>query len=236
MEIIPIKYGNLMGSPDMKAALFAAGTSTPEADRAWDDLAAIKIRMGQNGASTSLLIKESGHPMFPAAVDLSFICADPEMRGGKSVDAALAALESHGVAPGELKSLFVTHPHADHFDPRLTALFPNARVFALPDSSIPGTEPLDMASLPAWMSCLNTPGHGTPHCSYIFDAPQWNLAIAAAGDLVMSHAHYLSMDKPLAFADPETGRASVSALLDALSARNLKYRMIIPGHDMPFFV
>jgi glyoxylase-like metal-dependent hydrolase (beta-lactamase superfamily II) len=86
------------------------------------------------------------------------------------------------------------------------------------------------------MSCLNTPGHGPPHCSYIFDAPQWNLAIAAAGDLVMSHAHYLSMDKPLAFADPETGRASVSALLDALSARNLKYRMIIPGHDMPFFV
>jgi glyoxylase-like metal-dependent hydrolase (beta-lactamase superfamily II) len=237
MEIKILKYGNLMGSPDLKEKMSELGASTPEADKLWDDLYEIKIAFGLNGQSTSLLLIEPDCPeLFPAVVDCSYICADPASYSDASISAALAAIAAAGVKPDAVKSYFVTHSHGDHLDPRLAAKLPEATVYAHPDSKIHGAKPLPLDLCPAGFTALDTPGHGTPHCSYIVDLPERNLSACIAGDLIMSHAHYLSLGKPLSFSDAEAGAKSVRAVMDALAARNTKYKMIIPGHDIPFFV
>lgn len=237
MEIRILKYGNLMGSPDMKEKMHELGASSPEADVLWDDLFAIKIAFGLNGQSTSLLLIEPDCPgLFPAVVDCSYLCADPASYGDASIRAALGAIEAAGVKPEAVKSYFVTHPHGDHLDPRLAAKLTAATVYAHPDTKIPGAKPLPPDSCPPGFTALDTPGHGTPHCSYIVDLPERNLTACIAGDLIMSHAHYLSLGKPLSFSDMEAGKRSVRAVMDALAARSTKYKTIIPGHDIPFFV
>lgn len=237
MELKILKYGNLMGSPDMKKMMHDLGPSSAAADKLWDDLAAVKLAFGLDGRSTSALLIEPDCPaLFPALVDCSFMCADPASYTEKSVDAALEAVAAAGLRPDDIKSCLVTHPHGDHFDPRLVARLKNAKVLAYPDSKIPGAAPLPLDKLPPSIAALDTPGHGTPHCSYIVDIAARGLAVLIAGDLIMSHAHWLSLDHPMSFSDPAAGRSSVDAAVKALAARGMKYKMILPGHDIPFFV
>lgn len=75
-----------------------------------------------------------------------------------------------------------------------------------------------------------------PHFSYVVDMPQKSLSVCFAGDLIMSHAHFLSLNDPLSFSDAETGGRSVETALKELASRPTKYKMIVPGHDIPFFV
>lgn len=237
MEIVILKYGNLMGSPDVKDMLKELEDNTRASDKLWDDLAGIKFLFGLNGQSTSALLLEPDCPdLFPALVDCSYLSADPNSYNDSSVRSALNAIAEHGVEPDEVKSCFVTHPHGDHFDPRLLQRLPNAKALAHPASEIPGAAPLDAAACPASFTSIDTPGHGTPHCSFIVDIKKYDMSVCFAGDLIMSHAHYLSIDSPLAFSDHKAGKKSVAAVMKALAARNTKYKMIIPGHDIPFFV
>ena len=197
----------------------------------------IKIAFGLNGQSTSaLLLEPSCTELFPALVDCSYLCADPASYTDASVRAALDAVNAAGVEPAEIRSHFVTHPHGDHLDPRLAQHFPNAKIYAHPDSKIPGARPLAAEMCPPTLLALNTPGHGTPHCSFIVDIREHDLSVCIAGDLIMSHAHFLSLDHPLSFADHEAGRRSVAAVMDALASRKTKHWMILPGHDIPFFI
>lgn len=237
MKIIVLKYGNLMGSPDLKKMMTTLGMNSPESDKLWDDLAAVKLAFGLNGQSSSVLLDEPARPdMFPALVDPSWLCADPASHTDASVQSALDAIAGIGVSPDAIRSVFITHPHGDHLDPRLLQRLPNAVAWSHPDSRIPGTKPIDASTLPDAMAVLDTPGHGTPHSSYIVDMRQHNLSVCIAGDLIMSHAHFLCLDDPASFSDHAAGRRSVRAVLDALASRTTKYRMILPGHDIPFFV
>ena len=237
MEMIIVKYGNLMGSPDVKAMMHGIGADTPEADMLFDEIYHIKLRFGLNGQSTSVILVEPECPeLFPALVDFSFISADPATHGDASLSAALEAVAMAGIRLEEVKSLFVTHPHGDHLDPRLAPKLPNAKIYADPDSGMPGARPLPKEKCPSTFVSLNTPGHGGPHCSYLVDLPHRNLSVCLAGDLVMSHAHYLSLEHPLSFSNHKQGMKSVEAVKAALAARPLKFKMILPGHDAPFFV
>ncbi|HOX29053.1 MAG TPA: hypothetical protein PLQ76_07885 [bacterium] len=231
-----LKFGNLMGSPDLKAMMRNLGDDNKAIDALWDDVASIKLMFGLDGRSTSALILAQGCPaLFPALVDCSFVCADPHSFGDASVSAAISAIESAGLNPAEIKSLFITHPHADHFDSRLLKKLPNATAYSHPDSGVAGTSPLNLKDLPKYFTALNTPGHGTPHCSFIFDFDEHDLSICFAGDLIMSHAHFLSLDQSFAFSDVAQGKESVRKLMSELDARNTTYKMIVPGHDIPFF-
>ena len=237
MELRILKYGNLMGSPDLKEMMSALEPDTKAADRLWDDVYRIKIAFGLNGQSTSALLLEPECPdLFPALVDASWLCADPASYTDSSVKAGLDAIKNAGVNPEDIRSHFVTHPHGDHLDPRLMQRLPNARVLAHPDTRIPGATPLTDDICPAGFLAFDTPGHGTPHCSFIADLSQHNLSVLMAGDLIMSHAHYLSLDHPKSFTDPVAGKDSVNRALQSLSAKPTKYKMILPGHDIPFFV
>lgn len=237
MDIKVLKYGNLMGSPDVKSMMHDLEPDVKAADALWDDAYAIKIAFGLDGRSTSALLIEPECPeLFPAVVDCSYLCADPASYGENSVTAALDAVRAAGVNPDDIKTYFVTHPHGDHLDPRVAQRLPNAKLMAGAGAGIPGAAPLDPAACPEGFSSLPTPGHGTPHCSFIVDLPKRNLSVCVAGDLIMSHAHFLSLDHPKSFMDPEAGKVSVRAVMDALAARPTKYKMILPGHDIPFFV
>lgn len=236
MELIIVKYGNLMGSPDVKRKMFEAGVNTPESDKLFDQIYGLKISMGLNGQSTSAILLEPECPeLFPAVVDFSFICADPASHNESSIDAAMDALKKNGVSPADVKSIFVTHPHGDHHDPRMLPKFTNAEIYADPDSKIPGTKPFP-DNTPSSIISIDTPGHGTPHCSFIVDLLEKDISVCIAGDLIMSHAHYLSMDGPLAFSDAAKGKESVNKVLSELHKRNTRFKMILPGHDIPFFV
>lgn len=236
MELIIVKYGNLMGSPDVKKKMFDAGVNTPESDKLFDEMYGLKISMGLNGQSTSMILLEPECPkLFPAIVDFSFICADPASHNESSIDAAMGALDKNNLAPSDIKSIFVTHPHGDHHDPRMLNKFPNAKIYADPDSKIPGTNPFP-ENAPSSIISINTPGHGTPHCSFIVDLIDKDISVCIAGDLIMSHAHYLSLDTPLAFSDAGKGKKSVEKILSELYNRNTRFKMILPGHDIPFFV
>lgn len=237
MELIIAKYGNLMGSPDLKQMMHELGPASRAADKLWDDLAAIKYKLGLNGQSTSAALLEPDCPaLFPALVDFSWICADPASSGEQSLRYALDGVTNARLRFDEVRSVLITHPHPDHHDPRILEHLPNARVLAHPYSGIPGAAPLDPAAMPPSFMAIDTPGHGTPHCSYIADLRRYDLSVCIAGDLIMSHAHFLSLDKPLSFTDAEAGRRSVRDVMDALASRPTKYKLILPGHDIPFFV
>jgi glyoxylase-like metal-dependent hydrolase (beta-lactamase superfamily II) len=237
MELRILKYGNLAGSPDVKEMLFRAGPGTPPAQALWQDLFAIKRALGLNGQSTTALLLEPAIPSaFPAIVDFSFISAAPESHNDSSVQAALASLGEQGLSPKEIKSLLCTHLHPDHFDARLTSHLTEATVFVPPDTRVPGSAPFSPAHFDGLVDMVATPGHGGPHCSYLFDLPELDLSVCLAGDLIMSHAHYLSPDHPLSFTDAAEGQASIELVKHALAARGRRFRTVVPGHDIPFFV
>ena len=117
MEIIILKYGNLMGTPDIKKMLHELGPESKDADKLWDDLAEIKLKMGMNGRCTSALLLEPDSPdLFPAVVDLSYLSADPDSFGEQSVHRALDAITGAGLKLHEIKSCLITHPHPDHLN------------------------------------------------------------------------------------------------------------------------
>lgn len=236
MEIKFLKFGNLMGSPDLKRMMHERGPGTPEADKLWDDLAAIKHEFGLFGQSTSALLLEPARPdFFPALVDCSFISSDPKTYTNKAIEAALESIWAAGARAEEIKTCLVTHPHGDHHDPRLTPHFPKAVFYAPPGSGIPGARPLTPADCPLVFP-LDTPGHGVPHFSYVVDVAEKSLSVCFAGDLIMSHAHFLSLNDAMSFSNAETGGRSVEAVLKEISSRPTRYKMIVPGHDVPFFV
>ena len=130
----------------------------------------------------------------------------------------------------------MTHPHPDHFDHRLLEHLPGADLFGPGELGSSSGHTFDPDRFGGLVECLDTPGHGTPHVSYIVDLPQLDLAVGIAGDLIMSHAHYLCPDHPLSYADHDAGKRSVATLEEALRSRGAKYQTIFPGHGVPFFV
>jgi len=236
MDLKIAKYGNLTGSPDLKEKLYRAGPDTPESHELFEELFDLKLWLGLNGQCTSLILLEPDYPdMFPALVDFSYLAADPATHNESTVEAALQAIKDAGLQPEQVKSILVTHPHGDHYDPRLLQHLPNATPYSDPGAASPGIKPLNSEDIPGTLVSLNTPGHGGPHASFIVDIPERNVSLAVAGDLIMSHAHFLSLDHPLSFTDPGAGKESVGALIEALNARPTRFKMILPGHDIPFF-
>ncbi len=230
MEVRALKYGDLMGSPDIKDVLAAAGPGSERAHAAWEAMAALKLAFGWSGQATCLLLVEPLHPeAFPALVDPSWVSPDPATHGPEAVERVLARIAELGVVPTAIRTVLLTHEHMDHWDPRLAERLPGASVVR------PG-EALDPAHSGGLIEALDTPGHGGPHTSYLLDLPDRDLSLAIAGDLVMSHAHALDLDHPLAFSDADAGRASLARVVEALDARPGRWSMIAPGHDRPFLV
>jgi glyoxylase-like metal-dependent hydrolase (beta-lactamase superfamily II) len=237
MELRILKYGNLMGSPDMKSLMHDAGRNTREADVLWDDLAAVKLKFGQDGSSTSALLIEPDCPdLFPAIVDASCLCASPASHGEEALMELVAAVRASGAQPSDVKSLMITHPHPDHFDRRMLKHFPNAKFRAHDSMGLPDVVPLGKQALAPGFVSLDTPGHGTPHCSFVADLDGLDCSVCIAGDLIMSHAHFLAREHPLSFADHKAARGSIDAVMRTLASRPTRYSMVLPGHDMPFFV
>jgi glyoxylase-like metal-dependent hydrolase (beta-lactamase superfamily II) len=237
MELLPLQVGDLMGSPDVKDLLLDAGPGTDAAHAVWEDLSAIKLAFGWSGRATSLVLLEPDCPEgFPAWVDPSWVTPDPSTHGPASVDAALTALTDAGVALDAIRTVLVTHDHPDHVDTRVLRHLPNAVVHA-PDSPIlPDAVPFDADRLGHHVTAIDTPGHWGPHTSYRVDLPQQDLSVCLAGDLIMSHAHLLAMDHPLAFADHDAARGSLRRVIEALDASGRRYQAIWPGHDRPIFL
>lgn len=237
MEIEILKLGNLLGSPDCKELLRRAGPGTDAAHAVWLDIFRIKSAFGQNGQCTSLLLLEPACPeTFPAVVDLSYVGHDAAAHGRVATEAALASLAAHGVRPEEVRSILVTHPHPDHVDPLLPSALAGAVLVAPPEFHLAGSRPFMPRRFGGLVECLTTPGHGSPHVSFVLDLPDLDLSVGIAGDLIMSHAHYLSLDHPLSFTDHVAGKLSVGKLEAALLERGRSFQMVIPGHGQPFFV
>lgn len=236
VEIELLQMGNLMGSPDCKEKQWRAGPGTEAAHAVWEEIARIKAAFGLDGRCTSALLREPSVPeAFPAVVDLSGVTPGPSPGDPEPVARALGLLEARGVAPTDVRSVLVTHFHPDHFDPRLLEHLTEASAFGPVTSGHPALAPFSAERFGGLVDALDTPGHGGPHLSYFVDLPQLDLAVCLAGDLIMSHAHFLSLDHPLSFTDAEAGKASVEAVLAALAARGRAHRLIVPGHDAPFF-
>jgi glyoxylase-like metal-dependent hydrolase (beta-lactamase superfamily II) len=238
MELRALKHGDLMGSPDTKIMLHRTGAGSQAASALWQDIARLKIAHGWTGRATSVLLLDSEEPeLFPAVVDLSYISPDPS-GADTALDEALSALVAEGISPAEVMTVLFTHCHADHFDERLLEHMPHAQIYGPAGSGIPGALPLLPERFGTSVRSLNTPGHGTPHASYIVivELADQDLTMCIAGDVIMSHAHFLCLDHPLSFADNEAGRRSVEAIIANLSAARTTYTMILPGHDRPFFV
>jgi len=237
MELLPLQVGDLMGSPDVKDLLLDAGPGTEAAHAVWEDVAAIKLALGWSGRATSVLLLEPGRSQgFPAWVDPSWVTPDPSTHGPASVDAALGALADAGVRPDEVRTVLVTHDHPDHVDTRVLGHLPNAVVHAPASPILPDAVPFDAQRLGGLVTAVDTPGHWGPPASYVVDLPQHDLSVCLAGDLVMSHAHLLAMDHPLAFADHDAARASLRRVIEGLDGRGKRYQVIWPGHDRPIFV
>ena len=237
MELRALKYGDLMGSPDIKDLLLAEGPGSEAAHQVWLAVADIKLAFGWSGQGTSVVLVEPDEPDgFPIWVDPSFISPDPSTHGEASVDAAFDALRRVGVEPDEVRTVLVTHDHGDHVDSRVLQRLPGAVVMAPDGAMVSGCVLFDGERLGGRITCIDTPGHWGPHSSYLVDLPQHDLSICIAGDLVMSHAHLLTLDHPLAFADHEAGRSSIAHVIAALDERPTRYKMILPGHDRPFLV
>jgi glyoxylase-like metal-dependent hydrolase (beta-lactamase superfamily II) len=237
MHLHALKYGDLMGSPDTKDILLDAGPGTDAAHQQWLAMADAKLAMGWSGQATSVLLLDPDHPTgFPAWLDPSFISPDPSTHGEVAVDRAVAALADAGLTPADIRTVLVTHDHGDHVDPRVLDLLPEARVFAPEGSSVPRARPFDPDHLDGLVTHLDTPGHWGPHSSYVIDLPDLDVSLCLAGDLAMSHAHLLSLDHPLAFADHAAGRASLMRVFAELDARSTRLKMLLPGHDRPIFV
>ncbi len=233
MELLALKYGDLMGSPDTKDILAAAGPGSERAHQAWVEMAELKLAFGWTGQATSLLLVEPGHPeAFPALVDPSWVSPDPATHGPGAVDRLLARVRELGVAPADIRTVLLTHEHIDHWDPRLLAHLPAAVVYG-PGDREPAFDPRRFGGL---ITTVDTPGHGGPHAGYLVDLPRRDLTLAIAGDLVMSHAHALDLDHALAFTDAAAGRASLASVIEALDRRPRRWAMIVPGHDRPFLV
>ncbi len=237
MQIHALKYGDLMGSPDTKDILLAAGPGSDASHQEWLAMAEAKLALGWSGQATSVLLLEPDHPKgFPAWLDPSFISPDPATHGPAAVDRAVQALADADLEPADIRTVLVTHDHGDHVDARVLELLPNATVFAPEGSSVPGAVPFDADHLAGRVTHLDTPGHWGPHSSYVVDLPGLDVSICLAGDLAMSHAHLLSLDHPLAFADHDAGRDSLRRVFAELDARPARLKMIMPGHDRPIFV
>ena len=237
MHLHTLKYGDLLGSPDTKDLLLAAGTGTDAAHQQWLAMTHAKLALGWSGQATSALLLAPDHPRgFPAWLDPSFISPDPASHGQIAVDRALQSLSDAGLAPDDIRTVLITHDHSDHVDPRVLDLLLNATVFAPAGSSIPHALPLDPDHLDGLVTHLDTPGHWGPHSSYVIDLPDLDVSLCLAGDLAMSHAHLLSLDHPLAFADHDAGKASLTRVFAELDARPTRLKMLLPGHDRPIFV
>jgi len=237
MELRALKFGDLMGSPDTKDLLLAEGPGSEAAHRVWLAIADIKLALGWSGQATSVVLVEPEVPDgFPVWIDPSFVSPDPATHGEASVDAALDGLRRVGIAPEEVRTILVTHDHGDHVDGRVLQRLPGAVVMAPAGAIVTGAVPFDGARLGGRIVHLDTPGHWGPHSSYLVDLPRHDLSVCVAGDLVMSHAHVLASDHPLAFSDHSEGRVSIARVIRALDDRPTRFKMILPGHDRPFFV
>ena len=237
MELRALKYGDLMGSPDTKDLLLAEGPGSEAAHQVWLAVADIKLAFGWSGQGTSVVLVEPDvADGFPAWIDPSFVSPDPATHGEASVDAAFDALRRVGVEPGDVRTVLVTHDHGDHVDSRVLQRLPDAVVMAPDGAMVPGAVPFDGDRLGGRVECLDTPGHWGPHASYVVDLPQHDLSVCVAGDLVMSHAHLLALDHPLAFGDHDAALASLARVIVALDVRLTRFKMILPGHDRPFFL
>lgn len=235
MELRLLKAGNLMGSPDAKAMQLRAGPGSQEAHALWLDIARIKTAFGYDGGCTSLLLDEPDLPAaFPALVDPSWIT--PAVGVEDALERALTTIRAAGHEPDAVRSVLVTHAHPDHFDPRLLDHLPRATAYAHPDAPIAGCRPFEPGLFGGRVEALSTPGHGGPHTSYLFELDAYRLAACAAGDLVMSHAHYLDRRHPLAFSEPERGLESIERVRRALAVRGRAYSLVFPGHGLPFFL
>jgi glyoxylase-like metal-dependent hydrolase (beta-lactamase superfamily II) len=227
MKLTVLKSGNLLGSPDVKRLLHACEQAGGSADALWDELAGIKVALGYDGQCSTFLLEDPARPdLFPAVVDPCF----------GSVEAGLAALAARGLEPGAIRSAMITHAHPDHIDGELLRALPRATTYACAPSPVPGCDPLPQDAFGSSVLALDTPGHGCPHASYILELAELALAVCLAGDLIMSHAHYLDLDHPYAFADHEAGQRSVAAVLSALRDAGRRHAVICPGHGRPFLV
>ncbi len=225
MKLSSLKTGNLLGSPDVKELLRLCDEAGGSTDALWAELAGIKQALGTSGQCSTFLIEEPSRPdLFPALVDPS--------PGALTLE----ALRERGLGRELIRSVLVTHAHGDHFDPALLRELPHAAAYAHAASRVPGCRPFPQEAFGPGLIALDTPGHGGPHSSYVLDLPGLDLAACLAGDLIMSHAHYLSLEHPYSFADHEAGRRSVAAVLDALKRRGRRHQVICPGHGAPFFV
>ncbi len=237
MELRVLKYGDLMGSPDIKDLLEDAGPGSPAAQELWGTLSGIKYALGWSGHATSALLLEPGLPdAFPAWVDPSFVTPNPQSMGEHSIERALDSLRAAGAKPADIRTVLLTHEHMDHADPRLLELMPEAVVHGPGPGTIAGQTPFDGERLGGRVIAVDTPGHWGPHASYVVDLPELDVSVALAGDIVMSHAHVLALDHPLAFSDHGEALDSLRRLVAALDDRPTPLSMILPGHDRPFFV
>ncbi len=236
MQVYILKYGNLTGSPDIKAMQWQSGVGTPEAHELFEDLFRIKLAWGLNGQSTSLLLMNSKAPeFFPAVVDLSYITPDPLSHTPETIRTALDRLADFDLRPEHIKSMLVTHPHGDHFDRRLLEFLPQATLIEPPVTQSDRKSAERAPGLSKWIEIIDTPGHAGPHQSFLFDQTDLDCSVCIAGDLIMSQAHFFNLDHPLAFSNSQQGKKSVAEILEALQRRSTKYKLIVPGHDIPFF-
>ena len=236
MKLTIVRTGNLLGSPDVKRLLHEREQAGGSTDELWDELARIKLALGYDGQCSIFLLEEPARPdLFPALVDPCFVGTGPA-RSGSSVEAGLGALGQQGLAPEQIRSVLLTHAHPDHVDRRLLSALPHATAYAHGDSGVPGCEPFPQDRFGPSLVALDTPGHGCSHSSYVLELAELELAVCLAGDLIMSHAHYLDLEHPYAFADHDAGRRSVEAVLAALRKTGRRHCAICPGHGRPFVV
>lgn len=159
-------------------------------------------------------------------------------------------LARHGLAPGDVTDVLLTHSHWDHSVNWV--MFPKARIvigrgelawsLAEPWGLTPVPE-LYMRELEAsdrvarveageevlpGILCHHAPGHTPGHLIFVVAGPDRDLILT--GDAAKNRAEILSLDADMTY-DPAISRASMERIWEMWRAR--PGTILLPGHDMP---
>jgi glyoxylase-like metal-dependent hydrolase (beta-lactamase superfamily II) len=180
---------------------------------------------GSTDAEVHVLFEGYTGPRTAATVALirdgdAVVVWDPGMVPGPS--AILGPLETHGIAPGKVSDVVLSHHHPDHTIN--VGLFPNAKVhdhwaYYLGDQWV--DRPAEGFEVSASIRLVETPGH-TPQCVTV-------LAGTGEGLVALTHLWWWA-DGP-----PEDPYATDPVALHAGRARVLAVAdVIVPGHGAAF--
>lgn len=193
----------------------------------------LKSDLGIGGGSTVTFIK--AEQIFLVDTGYDYEWTDTRTNDKRNILNLTRALQTHGISPGDIDVVFITHWHRDHFGN--LGIFKKARYMASKSlvkrfglEHFVGTD--DGEEIGDGAKVVLTPGHTADHASILVDATFGGVRarIAIAGDAVISNSYFQAgriWKCNADFYSADEAKESISRLVRVSD-------IIIPGHGVPF--